>query len=383
MKQKFKLVNKEVEYLVNARPTFVSIVDHGANQVPFAVLKRHQKGEQPMPKNVKKKVKLRLVRKGSRFASVRKLSFDKSVFATEQAVNDWLVKNNWEDFVITDSGKVFEASSKDATDSVFKNVQGVDLNEPGVTGFVGEVDPNDVEDEEETPTNEDEVVEGDDSVAGGEDTTEKVSKYDLWSAYMASDTELAGVIRSGMSDGMPPGVDNVFSAAFVAMANTLKSDMKYNKKKDAIKKVAEDMATIVTMTYDAYSELLDKNTDAAKKFVGEYDSFIEKYATDTAANVSTGDDKLSIVLSAIGELKGVIAGITTELDSVKKTAAEAKDAAAKSATELADTIKKKAPEKKASHIDDTRISGKTAVDQADDLINKRFQADILGLRSVN
>lgn len=335
-----------------------------------------------------KKVKLRLVRKQDKLVSVRKLVFDKKVFKTSDEVDAWLQKNNWEDYKITEGKTSFEAAAADATDGVFKKMHQVSLNEPGITGVVGEVDADKVEDTTEGGTDTTEGGAGEDTLDGGDkgtDTVEggetetkgatKVSKYDAWNAYFSGQTELAGVIKAGMQDGMPPGIEDVFGAAFTAMANTLKADTKDKYKKDSIKKTADDLANLVVLTYDAYTELLDSTDANAKKFVGDYDAFVTKYSKDT---VKKSDEKLDKVLASVADLCNLVGSLKADLDNVKKIATDADN----KSKELADTIKKKAPEKKASALDDqntiTPTNNSKDVDAS--RLQKRLTADLLGMR---
>lgn len=407
MKQKTKLVEKQVDYLKNGQPRFVSIVDHGANQTPFAVLKSI-KGEKTMPKSTttKTKKRLRLVRKGEKLAGVRKLTFAKEYFATDELVSKYLEDNNWDGYSIVENATHFEAANEDVTDKEFKSLRRVKVVN-GVEAFVGEATSKaaenaDIEDEgaEEAAKAEEEAeeeaVEAETEIAAAEEagtevkSVERVCKFDYWGAYMSGENSLEGVMKDGMKDGVPPGFDEIMISMSVAVSNTLTSSAENSSKKALLDTIGTEFADVVYNVYEVFNKTmeLESKSDNQQAFLDNTQKFIDtnKSVVETkSVGETTTDDVNALMIKTISELATTVAKLTAKIDGVDEIASKAVEVASKAANDV-ETFSKKSPTKKAAGVDavDDVLSAveiKRAEKEAADIkaYQKRLHEDEMGI----
>jgi hypothetical protein len=394
MKQKTKIIEKTVDYLKNAQPKFVSLVDHGANQTPFAIIKSNT-GEVKMTK----KKKLRLVRKGAKLAGVRKLTFAKKTYKDEDSVIKYLETNNWQDYSIEEKDGHFEVSGDGVTDATFKSVRKVEVEE-GIMGYVGEVTKQAAEDSEIElmDENADAAITDEDETEAEtptEDATElkgevaNVCKFDSWGVYLSEDESVAGVMKDGMNDGVPPGFNEIMMSVFTAVSNVFTSDKSLKEKKSTINQIGTEFATITNSIYEVYEKLLgtEKKTEKQAQLEAVVKGFIETHtakkevpATVEKAAPAASDEKLDIIIKTLTDL-------TTQVAVAKQVAEEATKAAVNANTELA-ALKQKSPTKKSTNVDatlpeavDPILKQKMEKDRAAEIaFNERIAKDAFGVR---
>jgi hypothetical protein len=154
MKPKVKTARRSAAKLHGATATYVSIVDRGANETPFTLVKNH-KGTPAMsikkranpPKTTSKKSH-KTVGTSKKDAAVNtatitdmaKLVFSGDNFADEAAVLVKLVEMEWTDDKVTvtknDDGD-FVARIEGSSDDDYLRIEEVSADEEGVTAFVG------------------------------------------------------------------------------------------------------------------------------------------------------------------------------------------------------------------------------------------------------
>lgn len=389
MKQKTKIIQREVDYLKNAQPRFVSLVDHGANQTPFAVIK-HLKGDKQMPTAKKR---LKLIRKGERLSGVRKLTFKKSQFKTKDAVTKYLSENDWDDnYEITSKGSLWVVAVPGVTDAMFKSVRSVEVDD-GIAAFVGEATAKaakdaDIEDDEEEDEDEDETSsdEDDDNEDDDEDEEEKsasskkqerVCKFDFWNAYMSKGTSLTEVLKDGMSDDVPPGFESIMQSVMVSVANALSSEGSKKQKKSLIEKIGGEFSDVVYKIYDVWTEALDLETKNSnqKKFINNIQKFIDENKSDDKVTSKSAVDKE--LLAVLKGLSVNVEKMAERLDSVEQMAEEANEKVSK--------YSKKSSTRKSLDVDandeavsrSRKLSEKEAKAEAD--WEARLSADMLGI----
>ena len=138
LKKKPKKVEQLVGLMRDPDPVFVSIVDHGANQTPFAVVKRDKQGATMIVNRRKGDAPVREQKGAAKNIAVRKLVFDTDVYPTTEAVAKYLTDNDWSGYAITKKGAFFEAAAKDTKDSAFQSLREIDVVD-GITALVGEL----------------------------------------------------------------------------------------------------------------------------------------------------------------------------------------------------------------------------------------------------
>ena len=312
MKQKPKEITKEVNYLMNARPAFVSIVTNGANQEPFRELKsvkKSKQGEKKMKKGEQGKLRRRLkaasVKKSGQtvMTTVRKLVFDKKVFKTQDAVDAFLTENNWEGYEISETKTQFVAADPNIDDNDFVSIKDVEMQK-GLVGFVGqlteeaakEADAEDTieageADETETDAEGDEeTVEAGEGEGETEQKSERVVKFDYWSMYVSGEKDLKEVLADGMTDGVPPGTETILEATYKTLSNVLKDkEADMSSKTSLIKQIGADFAEVMVTVVEAYSEAvaLEEKSDNVQKFIADFDSFVEKHADKSEAELQS------------------------------------------------------------------------------------------------
>lgn len=122
MKRKVKEVEKRTYKLKGAFPTFVSLVDRGANFTPLKEL-RFSENE-----------------KFSQDVEINRIEFSKNVFKDQAAVEAYLAENDYQEYSVIDSGETFSVLGVES--DKFQEVQPLELEE-GVLYFVGKLKEED------------------------------------------------------------------------------------------------------------------------------------------------------------------------------------------------------------------------------------------------
>lgn len=276
MKQMPKTVTRQVKVLRNPNPTFVSLVEHGAIQESFKVLKRANPKGQDMA--IQKRDTVKKETAATPQPGVRKIVFHNSGYENEEAVRKFLDGNNYTDYVVKAVGDTFVAEAKDVADEQFvdgtiKTVKMVD--DGSVIGYVGKL----AEQTEKAEKQE-------------EAQPEKAVKMDYWNMYDSNESSVSGVIKDGMSDGVPPGFNEIISATAIAIGNTLKQAGSGRSK--TISSIGGEFATMVNKTADLYEKALEKGakqTDNTQKFVTQFRDGLEELVAKAKAKEPDEDDK--------------------------------------------------------------------------------------------
>jgi hypothetical protein len=171
MKVRPKEVKATVTLLKDPNPTFMSIVDHGAAQVPFASVKHYsqQKGSKNMANRLKKG-------KGASAAPMlTQLTFSKARFPSKKDVTGYLTENE-----IAGAGKVEDGddvwivkSTEDTSKLKLSKAMATPGKEAGVTAFIAQVIGKVADDEDEDEDEDDDTIEDD-----GDDVTTKGGTFD-------------------------------------------------------------------------------------------------------------------------------------------------------------------------------------------------------------
>lgn len=169
-----KEVNRKVNLLVDPNPSFMALVDNGANQTPFNAVKRNKVTKVP-PKE-KHVMAANKAGKGSqRRGFLQKMQFSKAKFATKAAVKKYLTDNEIVGAApITDGDDVWVVkSTEDATQFKLGKAAATPCNDDGVTAFISPIisaKAAPVEDDEEEE--EDDAEDGEDGEDGDEEEVE-------------------------------------------------------------------------------------------------------------------------------------------------------------------------------------------------------------------
>jgi hypothetical protein len=335
MKIKVKRAIREASELHGATATYVSLVDRGANETPFTLIKSAKHGVTAMaikkrseaPQTTKKshkKVttvpKTEAATEAKSEKAIIKFSFAADNFADEQSVKDWLADSDFapEELVIKAlDGGGFEALDGALVDVTPVRVGKVDLSEDdeddaGVIAHIGEFivkadDPD--EEDEESDEGEDEEDEGeaeseekgygkkkpmpkDEEEASDEDEAkvetktdaapskrslfikqakETVAKFSGWDAFYAKKSTLSAALEAGMQWDSTPPGYYDVQAAFNGVVAAI---------------LGEE-----SMPADAKAEgLMKAASDYAEILIG-LDSFFDAYVGAGEENIAKTFDK--------------------------------------------------------------------------------------------
>jgi hypothetical protein len=130
MKRAKKTIQKRTYSMKGAIPTFVSLVDRGANFTPLSSLRFTDK--ESFGQDVE----------------INRIVFSKSVFGTMDAVSNYLKENSYEDFAVSEDGETFLVGNIES--DKFEDVQEIEY-EDGVKFFIGKLKEGEAE---ETPAAE-------------------------------------------------------------------------------------------------------------------------------------------------------------------------------------------------------------------------------------
>lgn len=180
MRTRTTIVRRKVNILKRPEPKFVSLVDYAATQQPFAAVKRLS-GDPVMKTKPKKATSA--AKKATAAPSVKskavaptkakkstepvdlssgcaKITFDKTVFKSEEAVERWLAKNRWEGYEVDETKKSFIVTDPADDPENFSDTRIVEVAK-GIKATVGkriEEDDDEVEDADDDA--DDDAVEG-------------------------------------------------------------------------------------------------------------------------------------------------------------------------------------------------------------------------------
>lgn len=322
MRAKVKTARRKASKLHGAVAGYVSLVDRGANETPFAVVKsikgektvaiKKRGAEKKSHKQVgsgRKKADAQNVRKQSVMA---KMVFDGDVFEGEDDVREELKKAEWEgDLAVSQNGDGdWEVRPDGTTDDDFIRLSKVETDTDGVEAYVGEQEISEEEEEEEDddeastekktdgsgesagaeggePKAGEEDEEGDDEGDDEEDdepkeTAEKKTvskrsafiksrksaktkekKFDAWDARFSCSNSLAKALKAGMEyDKTPPGFNELQMAFMGVMGNIVGDEgLDVSQKQEALNKSALEYAEVVgglDSFFDAYLNAADE-----------------------------------------------------------------------------------------------------------------------------
>jgi hypothetical protein len=381
MKKKLKVIEKNITYLDNPKPLFVSVVNYGANQTPFKLLKHLNpiENEDTMKHKIQKFLKdgvsITLKDEGNgEYSAVRKMIFSLEKFATETEVKSHLDDNGWENYQIQKSDEGFEVSSESATEEMFYDVRSIKSSDvEGLTIFIGKVNLTDEDKtllsksaeestEEEAPVAEEakeeaateeaateaeaeveapvaeagvaEVVaeaetvienaEAQETVAKAEgdskklDEAETLSKFDWYTAYYNSDTDFEDLLKSS-KDSTPFGYDELFFTFQVSMGNILKSK-KYSGKDEKLSEMKKQFSKFSEVLGKAMSAYDDICGMPVEKVVEKQNDFMLKCKKFLSSEVSLKKSEGQPVIKS-EELQTLVKSfeeINTKLDTILK-----------------------------------------------------------------
>jgi len=438
MSKKVKLVQQNVMVLRSPEPRFVSLVDHGANQEPFLTVKHAgipAKGVKAMP--MKKSLRINRAKKSAPAANpdttptpkaktaVRSLEFPTANYKTADEVTTWLEANDWnvDELTITPTKKSFLVTKNDDADELYEDddrqidIPGTEIMATVATlKAVSATDNEEVEEEDaDAEADTDGIVS--DSVAKkakklsgklmkgseyeldgityiGNDKNEpvvktaenakkfgvkkdagSVKKYDWWNAYVSKEGDVIGVLKDGMSDGVPPGVDAIMDAAYNAVGNVLKAggdDMQ-----SRLDKIGTEMSELIFSVHGVFSGILedDEASDelkvAAKAHV---DALADVANQQTSAKSAKGDvsaDTGNAVVKALEAITKRIDGLTDETQRATEEA--------KKANETVKKITSKVPARKSMATDDEpTVTTTTTKKSEEDLFLERQRKHVFG-----
>lgn len=411
MKAKVKAVRRKASRLHGATASYVSIVDRGANETPFQLIKtaegigamgiKKRKLESKSHKKLDSKQKEAETKTVTKTV-MAKMVFDQDVFENEQEVRDWIEKAEWEaeSIAIEDDGEGnFVARADETSDESFTKMAEVDTETEGVKAFVGEMIVK--SDEEEEPEEEDD--EDDDEEDNEDDAevtqktedkpiskkaaflqkaAEKVKKFDAWDAYYSKENTLAKSLSAGMKyDSTPPGFYDVQAAFNGTVASIFKDEgMDNSTKQEALNKAASDYAEILgglDNFFDAYIEASE--TNLSKAFDEDKKEYLKKWA-DEYAEFVTND---SVQSTASTEKKETAAKPEEKQVDVSALLEKALEPITKRLNEVSITVQKVANRRQTSKAVDLTEGNqdtqkKTETQETDDWLLKKQRKSLIG-----
>lgn len=249
--------------LTDANPTFVSLVEHGANQTPFKVVKSHI-----IPMDPKS----------------QKYTFKSANFADEAACQTYLASKGFAEAVVTKTDTGFESVLKDA--DLFSEIKEVQ-QDGGVSQFVGvlkEVEQKSAErtripaepTQEQTQKTEEQKPTTAETPAAApavqpvaksllvtKEGQELSKKFDSWVAYYGGQTTLAQAIEDASEGQLPIGYYELKSLFDDVIANNIRENNLTN-----IKSVCAEFADNVVKLCALFSAIevaKGKDSEVAQK----------------------------------------------------------------------------------------------------------------------
>ncbi len=439
MRGKIKSTRKEVSKLHGANATFVSLVDAGANETPFTIVKSKD-GASAM--SIKKRGKTTAKKSHKRTVSpkgksakavetveetrVASMVFASAQFETEADVQAYIDDAEWDASEITiaknDDGD-WEARADGLTDDDFDKIAEVNLDEEGVSAFVGkrsvEVDAEDASEEDddddgeeenldksEDDADEDEEDDAEEDEDDAEDEDEPVAKsapkakakakkaanpqvklskraqflkkrseervtekkFDQWGAYFSKGNTIGKALKDGMAwDGVPPGYYDVQAAFNSAVANIVSDEDMGAGKQDALNKAASEYAEIIGGLDTFFDAYVESDTETVAKSFEDDDAreALSKWAEGFGDFVAgETEEPKAVAKSAVVNNTGFDDDKVTQLF---KEALEPVAASVAAVTEQVEAIATRSPTKKAVDAEDGTAASPRALKKREKL----------------
>lgn len=200
--------NMTAKALTNARPVAVSLVNAGANQRPFKVVKSAEVPDKPLPHTIKQEDKTMnqqgTLKQKAGF-DIASVAFAIDKFPNEEAARKWLDDGGYVDYDIESSSKGFSVVS--AVDFEEGSFEAVEVPDEGVTVMVGKLVA-----EPESTAAEKAAAEATDQASKVADTSESAEKSD--------DDKRLSVMKS-MLEGVVGDEDKVDADGIVSRAKSM------------------------------------------------------------------------------------------------------------------------------------------------------------------
>lgn len=389
MRAKVKRAKREASKLHGATASWVSLVDAGANETPFTLIKskdgvtamsikKRNKGKAGVKKSHKtvnpqrKKAAEEEVKTETLIA---KMVFDGELFETEEAVTEYLEKADWEaeetSIVKNDNGN-WEVRPDGLEDDDFSRIAKVDVDEEGVEAFVGlrelksedadDADDDAADDDEETVAKEDDDEDGeDDDEADDEDDDEDEeadevakSKKPVKKAIKPKPAKLskrAQFLAKRAEERQSVAKFDAWDAKWSksnSIAKALEAGMEwdgvppgYYEVQAAFNGVAANIVGNEDFDAAGKQEALNKAALDFAEIIGGLDTFFDAYVGEDAESVAKAyedEGKRDQVAKWAGEYADFAAGETPETETVSKQEKVSKSAGSEGESVTATTI---------------------------------------------
>lgn len=434
MRAKVKTARRKASKLHGATAGYVSLVDRGANETPFKMVKSTEgvgavgikKRKVVEAKSHKKLATGKKAADGAQPSKtiMAKMLFDQDHFTTEQEVRDWIKKAEWdaEDVVITDDGDgSYVARPADTTDESFTRMAKVDAEDAGVEAYVGEmlVKTDDPEDDDEEDDDADDAEDDDDDADDDGDEADitqhaapvvevkteaapvkvskrasflakaksSVTKFDGWDAHYSKKSTLSEALEAGMAwDATPPGFYDVQSAFNGVVQTILGDDAEGLDKKGLLAKAAADYADILVGLDNFFDAYIEAGEDYVMKSFddAEIPAKIEKWAKGYAAFV-TGEAVAPTPVTKTVVTKAADPATAIDHKSIAEIVAKAMAPVMEKVDGVTATVTKmseRRPTKKAADLSDSGTGQeqikKSDADKTDDWLRNKQRKSLMG-----
>lgn len=260
MKVEGKTVKRLVRLLTDPVCNFVSLVNHGANQTPFRVVKQadiqalKEAREEVIKESSSQEFELSRPSDQAQVMAQR-IEFDKTHFDSER-VTKYLSTLGFVEYKLSEEENQIVAKSN-YFDQFDENVGRIEVNDPGVRMFVGTLKSgDDVEENNETVKKSIPVLKGMD--------VEQVQKFDEWVAYWTEAKDLGAVLQEALWDGMPPGVHEINTAFWAVIANAVRDN-----DSTAIRSAASELGDLIVALMDVVNKFSSSSNVEQQKMAEE------------------------------------------------------------------------------------------------------------------
>lgn len=366
MKSKRKTVIRRVSALVDADPTFLSVVNAGASGSPFNMVKHEDSPMKMKPRNTattkktaKKPAPTKVVKNANNKVEgkvvaptvseervILAFQYDKEAFADEAAVREHLEKSDFEnDYTITEEDDHFLVTNSDAVSTTVSKKAEVeaDDNVIAIVGVLGKAEEAEEEEDGDEDENEDEDEESEEDESESEDTpvlskkaqyladlkkaadakneepVEAVlQKFDFYEVYESGSSDFITLLKEGCDDGSAPSFDDVLWTFGKSIKNALKDDSA-DAISTKITQNAADFTAVALQMHTLFANILNADMEVLKKSDAKQAEGFQKWAedfgnhliADTEAKTTTTKGEKTVVVK--NENVGVGEGRIVEL----------------------------------------------------------------------
>lgn len=368
---------KVLRHLQDMQPRWISMVDHGATQIPFHVVKR----DKP-------------VSHGGKIMSnciIKRMEFEKSSMAKDELVQ-YLKNLGFDTDSIEETDNTYFMKN-DIDESTVEKEATIDGPVSGSVFTIVKVKSDEQDGSNDTNKKTEKSIDSmnkkvDDRVKNTDSNKKVSNKFDLWNAVFSNETSFGGCIDDA-NDGLPIGMEEITRTMITAISNSLRDGQK-----DNVAPILTDYGKAILFLnqfYEIFGESpsdsnngknqkkeipmsdetkkVDEKTEEKEKAPVSQETKTEPAQEVKDKNDASGMDKMDQILSILTQMDKRLTTLETPPQDEKKEKSEEVEG-------------RKSDDEPAKDTDEQKVFDKRSdtEKEADRKLEERLRKDLFGIR---